>query len=358
MPCSRFHLYFLFLIVCFFCFFQRKISFWDPTDISKGANKALPLTHPINVTEKLWALQPNFLSFGVTTLLWRLLSLVQSLKHLYFSPAMQWIESVDIYTSIFFLSQESTSWTAQLSGFPYSAGSGTQFVLPKTRNTGNKSSWEWFQGHSTAAIWKHWEHERYSHLPLGGSASSFFQRTVGCGSPCTWHRKSTASSSSTTWLIGRLRNVGRSRKETSEFLSESQGWHENFWLLSIFLFTDSRKAERRAELREFRQVELMMCISSQDNDSRAGDAATVTSGPHVKAKCHQHEARASPNCLPVTPPGTSSRPCPSAWIFWLCTAARMECDLRAAVCSSNIRAASGDSLPSAIINTWMLRRKT
>lgn len=188
--------------------------------------------------------------------------------------------------------------------------------------------------------------------------SSFFQRTVGCGSPCTWHRKSTASSSSTTWLIGRLRNVGRSWKETSEFLSESQGWHENFWLFSTFLFTDSWKAERRTELREFRQVELMMCISSLDDDSWAGDAAAVTSGPHVKAKCHQHEARVSPDCPPVTLLGTSSRPCPSTWMFWLCTAACTECDLRAAVCSSNIRAASGDSLPSAIINTWMLRRKT
>lgn len=49
-----------------------------------------------------------------------------------------------------------------------------------------------------------------SYLPLGKSASSFFHRTVGWGSPWTWQRNSTASSSSTTWLIGLLRNAGRS----------------------------------------------------------------------------------------------------------------------------------------------------
>lgn len=49
-----------------------------------------------------------------------------------------------------------------------------------------------------------------TYLPRGTSTSSFLQRTLGCGSPCTWQRNSTVSSSNTTWLIGLRRKVGRS----------------------------------------------------------------------------------------------------------------------------------------------------
>ena len=48
------------------------------------------------------------------------------------------------------------------------------------------------------------------HLPRGSSPSSLRQRTVGGGSPWTSHRKSTVSSSITTWLTGRRISTGRS----------------------------------------------------------------------------------------------------------------------------------------------------
>lgn len=49
-----------------------------------------------------------------------------------------------------------------------------------------------------------------SHLPLGSSPSSRRHRTVGAGSPWTSHRKSTVSSSITTWFTGLRTNTGRS----------------------------------------------------------------------------------------------------------------------------------------------------
>lgn len=56
-----------------------------------------------------------------------------------------------------------------------------------------------------------WEYFcRCTYLPRGTSMSSFLQRTFGWGSPCTWQRNSTVSSSRTTWLMGLRRKVGRS----------------------------------------------------------------------------------------------------------------------------------------------------
>lgn len=49
-----------------------------------------------------------------------------------------------------------------------------------------------------------------SHLPRGSSPSSLRQRTVGAGSPWTSHRKSTVSSSMTTWFTGLRTKTGRS----------------------------------------------------------------------------------------------------------------------------------------------------
>lgn len=51
---------------------------------------------------------------------------------------------------------------------------------------------------------------RHPHLPRGSSPSSRRHRTVGAGSPWTSHRKSTVSSSMTTWLTGLRTNTGRS----------------------------------------------------------------------------------------------------------------------------------------------------
>ena len=53
-------------------------------------------------------------------------------------------------------------------------------------------------------------HVPCSHLPRGSSPSSLRHRTVGGGSPCTSHRKSTVSSSITTWFTGLRTNTGRS----------------------------------------------------------------------------------------------------------------------------------------------------
>lgn len=53
-------------------------------------------------------------------------------------------------------------------------------------------------------------HGRHANLPRGSSPSSLLQRTVGAGSPWTSHRKSTVSSSMTTWLTGLRTNTGRS----------------------------------------------------------------------------------------------------------------------------------------------------
>lgn len=48
------------------------------------------------------------------------------------------------------------------------------------------------------------------HLPRGISTSSFLQRSVGGGSPWTWHLNSTLSSTKTTWFTGRCTNTGLS----------------------------------------------------------------------------------------------------------------------------------------------------
>jgi len=56
-------------------------------------------------------------------------------------------------------------------------------------------------------------HVRHPHLPRGSSPSSRRHRTVGAGSPWTSHRKSTVSSSMTTWFTGLRTNTGRSAGE-------------------------------------------------------------------------------------------------------------------------------------------------
>lgn len=71
-------------------------------------------------------------------------------------------------------------------------------------------------------IWNNALDRQKSHLPRGTSISSFFQRTDGCGSPCTWQRNSTASSSRTTWLMGRRRNVGLSERHADEKAHEGR----------------------------------------------------------------------------------------------------------------------------------------
>lgn len=58
---------------------------------------------------------------------------------------------------------------------------------------------------------------RHTNLPRGSSPSSLLQRTVGAGSPWTSHRKSTVSSSMTTWLTGLRTNTGRSAGRARSF---------------------------------------------------------------------------------------------------------------------------------------------
>lgn len=66
-------------------------------------------------------------------------------------------------------------------------------------------------------------HVRDSHLPRGSSPSSLRHRTVGAGSPWTSHRKSTVSSSMTTWFTGLRTNTGRSaagEEESFKYVSK------------------------------------------------------------------------------------------------------------------------------------------
>lgn len=60
--------------------------------------------------------------------------------------------------------------------------------------------------------------------------SSFLQRTLGWGSPCTWQRNSTVSSSRTTWLIGLRRKVGLSAAWAQK---KAQFHYVRIWLCFI-----------------------------------------------------------------------------------------------------------------------------
>lgn len=61
-------------------------------------------------------------------------------------------------------------------------------------------------------------HESY--LPFGRSPSSFFQRTVGTGSPRASHLNSTLWSTNTTWLLGRRTKLGRSAEMNKRIKDE------------------------------------------------------------------------------------------------------------------------------------------
>jgi len=60
-----------------------------------------------------------------------------------------------------------------------------------------------------------------THLPRGSSPSSLRHLTVGAGSPCTSHRKSTFSSSITTWFTGLRSSTGRSAKTGAQSRQET-----------------------------------------------------------------------------------------------------------------------------------------
>ena len=60
-----------------------------------------------------------------------------------------------------------------------------------------------------------------THLPRGSSPSSLRHLTVGAGSPCTSHRKSTLSSSITTWFTGLRNSTGRSAKTGTQSRQET-----------------------------------------------------------------------------------------------------------------------------------------
>lgn len=76
-----------------------------------------------------------------------------------------------------------------------------------------------------------------AHLPRGSSPSSRRHRTVGAGSPWTSHRKSTVSSSMTTWLTGLRTNTGRSARQQMPLnmttLCSSKDWLRNCLNLTI-----------------------------------------------------------------------------------------------------------------------------
>lgn len=67
------------------------------------------------------------------------------------------------------------------------------------------------------------------YLPRGTSTSSFLHRTFGWGSPCTWQRNSTVSSSRTTWLMGRRMKVGRSAARIKDDDGQSELFRNVFF---------------------------------------------------------------------------------------------------------------------------------
>lgn len=67
----------------------------------------------------------------------------------------------------------------------------------------NWNFWTW-------TVWIHRKRAHAAHLLRDRSTSSFFQRSVGLGSPWTWHLNSRLSSTRTTWFTGRCTNTGLS----------------------------------------------------------------------------------------------------------------------------------------------------
>lgn len=83
--------------------------------------------------------------------------------------------------------------------------------------------------------WTVWIHTLAAHLLRDRSTSSFFQRSVGLGSPWTWHLNSRLSSTRTTWFTGRCTNTG---------LSESRIYYSIYTEYITLIFTCLRRLQQ------------------------------------------------------------------------------------------------------------------
>lgn len=88
--------------------------------------------------------------------------------------------------------------------------SNTSLQLVFLQNVGIIAAVNTFHKNWNFWTWTIWIHTLAAHLLRDRSTSSFFQRSVGLGSPWTWHLNSRLSSTRTTWFTGRCTNTGLS----------------------------------------------------------------------------------------------------------------------------------------------------